>query len=193
MPYLGACQTEQLNRPPNFDPAMTYHLAPTPSQPVKAAVPYICGQLGKRVFLLLPDYAFGHEQEVAYINAIAEQPGCSVVGKAYFPLGTSDYNPYIPTILGSGADALVFGGVGRDTVSFLRQAKQFGVTDRLRTFLRCRICPSTRSWASSPRRHVWRGRVLLDRRQPGDEAVCRGLPRGSAGRRAVTASTPTTR
>jgi branched-chain amino acid transport system substrate-binding protein len=30
---------------------------------------------------------------------------------------------------------LVFGGAGRDQVSFLRQAAQFGLTDRIRTFL----------------------------------------------------------
>jgi ABC-type branched-subunit amino acid transport system substrate-binding protein len=135
VPYLGACQTEQLNRPPNFDPAVTYHLAPTPSQAIKAASPYICSDLGKRVFMLLPDYAFGHEQEAAYSAAIPAQAGCSVVGTAFFPLGTTDFNPFIPTIEGSGADVLVFGGVGRDQVSFLRQAAQFGLTDRLKTFL----------------------------------------------------------
>ena len=135
VPYLGTCQTEQLNRPPNYDEAITYHLAPTPSQAINAGSPFICDQLGTSVFLLMPDYAFGHEQEAAYKTAIPEQDGCSVVGTAYFPLGTTDFNPYIPTIEGSGADVLVFGGAGRDQVSFLRQAKQFGLTDRLKTFI----------------------------------------------------------
>lgn len=135
VPYLGTCQTEQLNRPPNFDPAVTYHLAPVPSQSTNAVAPFICEELGKSVFLLLPDYAYGHEQEVGYTTAIPEQSGCSVAGTAYFPLGTTDYNPYIPTIEGSGADTLVFGGAGRDQVSFLRQAAQFGLTDRIKTFL----------------------------------------------------------
>jgi branched-chain amino acid transport system substrate-binding protein len=135
VPYLGTCQTEQLNRPPNYNEAITYHLAPTPSQAVNAGAPFICEELGQRVFLLMPDYAFGHEQEAAYKNAIPDQSGCNVVGTAYFPLGTSDYNPYIPTIEGSGADALVFGGAGRDQISFLRQAAQFGLTDRIKTFL----------------------------------------------------------
>jgi branched-chain amino acid transport system substrate-binding protein len=135
VPYLGTCQTEQLNRPPNFDPAVTYHLAPTPSQPIKAAAPFMCGQLGQRVFLLMPDYAFGHEQEAAYLEALPTQPGCGVAGTAYFPLGTSDFNPYIPTIEGSGANVLVFGGAGRDQVSFLRQAAQFGLTQRVKTVL----------------------------------------------------------
>jgi branched-chain amino acid transport system substrate-binding protein len=135
IPYLGTCQTEQLNRPPNYDPAVTYHLAPVPSQTTNAAAPFICKNLGQKVFLLLPDYAFGHEQENGYVAAIPKQAGCSVVGTAYFPLGTTDYNPFIPTIQGSGAEALVFGGAGRDQVSFLRQAKQFNLTDRIKTFI----------------------------------------------------------
>jgi branched-chain amino acid transport system substrate-binding protein len=135
VPYLGTCQTEQLNRPPNYDEEITYHLAPTPSQAINAGAPYICENLGQKVFLLLPDYAFGHEQEAAYTTAIPEQSGCSIVGTAFFPLGTTDFNPFIPKIEGSGADALVYGGVGRDQVSFLRQADQFGLTDRIPTFI----------------------------------------------------------
>jgi branched-chain amino acid transport system substrate-binding protein len=135
VPYLGTCQTEQLNRPPNFDEAVTYHMAPVPSQTTNAAAPFICGELGQSVFLLLPDYAYGHEQEAGYKTAIPEQSGCTVAGTAFFPLGTTDYNPYIPTIEGSGANVLVFGGAGRDQVSFLRQAEQFTLTDRIKTFL----------------------------------------------------------
>ena len=135
VPYIGTCQTEQLNRPPNFDPAVTYHLAPTPSQAINAASPFICEELGQKVFMLLPDYAFGHEQEAAYAAAIPEQSGCSIVDTAFFPLGTTDFNPFIPTIEGSGADVLVYGGAGRDQVTFLRQAAQFGLTERIKTFL----------------------------------------------------------
>lgn len=135
VPYLGTCQTEQLNRPPNYDAGLTYHLAPTPSIPARAASPFICENLGKKVFQLMPDYAFGHEQDTAYSAAIPETPGCSIVGTAYFPLGTTDFNPYIPKIEGSGADALIFGGAGRDQVGFLRQAAQFKLTERFKTFL----------------------------------------------------------
>jgi len=135
VPYLGTCQTEQLNRPPNFNAESTYHLAPVPSQTTAAAAPFICSELGSKVFLLMPDYAFGHEQEAGYKTDLPAQSGCSVAGTAYFPLGTTDYNPFIPTIEGSGADVLIFGGAGRDQVSFLRQAAQFGLTQRLKTFL----------------------------------------------------------
>src|SRR3712207_9105094 len=90
--------------------------------PRSTLFPYTTLFRSQRVFLLLPDYAFGHEQEAAYATAIPEQSGCSVVGTAYFPLGTTAFNPYIPTIEGSGADALVYVGGGRRPVSFLPHA-----------------------------------------------------------------------
>jgi ABC-type branched-subunit amino acid transport system substrate-binding protein len=134
VPYLGTCQTEQLNRPPHFDPATTYHLAPATSININAAVPWICGNLGRRIFLLEADYAWGHEQNAAYQKAVTAA-GCEIVGTAWFPLGTTDFNPYIPTVEGSGAEVIVFGGAGRDQVNFLRQAGQFGLTERFKVFL----------------------------------------------------------
>jgi ABC-type branched-chain amino acid transport systems, periplasmic component len=133
VPYLGTCQTEQLNRPPHYDPAVTYHLAPATSLNIKAAVPWICENLGKRLFILAADYAWGHEQVGAY-QAVAREAGCTVVGKTMFPLGTTDFNPYIPQVESSGADVLVFGGAGRDQVSFMRQADQFRLMDRFKIF-----------------------------------------------------------
>lgn len=133
VPYLGTCQTEQLNRPPHYDPAVTYHLAPATSLNINAAVPWICENLGERLFILAPDYAWGHEQMGAY-EAVAREAGCTVVGKTMFPLGTTDFNPYIPHIESSGAQVLVFGGAGRDQVSFMRQADQFRLMDRFEVF-----------------------------------------------------------
>ena len=134
VPYLGTCQTEQLNRPPHYDADYTYHIAPTPSMYIRAAAPWICETLGTKIFLLLPDYAYGHEQNSAYINAIPETPGCEIGGTAWAPLGTTDFNPYIPQIENSGADAMVLGVAGRDQVSFMRQAQQFGLKDKVEIF-----------------------------------------------------------
>lgn len=134
VPYIGTCQTEQLNRPPNFNPEVTYHLAPAVSQNINAASPWICENIGPKLFLLMPDYAFGIEQDVAY-RAAAEASGCTISGGAFFPLGTTDFNPYIPQLESSGADVIVFGGAGRDQVNFLRQADQFGLAESFEIFL----------------------------------------------------------
>lgn len=134
VPYLGTCQTEQLNRPPHFDPELTYHLAPATSLNVNAVSPWICENLGTNVFLLLPDYAWGHEQNAAYREALPAA-GCEISDSAWFPLGTTDFNPYVPTIRGSDADVIVFGGAGRDQVNFMRQAAQFGLKDDYEIFI----------------------------------------------------------
>lgn len=133
IPYLGTCQTEQLNRPPHFDPAITYHLAPATSINIRAGAPWVCENLGQRIFLLMPDYAYGHEQNAAY-RSVADDAGCEVTGVAWFPLGTTDFNPYIPRVEGSGADVIVFGGAGRDQINFMRQAAQFGLKDDFEIF-----------------------------------------------------------
>lgn len=133
IPYLGTCQTEQLIRPPNRGPD-TYHLAPATSQPIDAGMQWVCENLGTNVFFLLPDYAWGHEQNTAYQAGI-EEAGCTSAGLAWFPLGTSDFNAYIPQIEEASPDVLWFGGAGRDQVSFLGQAAQFGLADEMEIFI----------------------------------------------------------
>jgi branched-chain amino acid transport system substrate-binding protein len=134
IPYLGTCQTEQLTRPPNFAAQASYHIAPLTSQVISAYMPWLCDKLGKKLYLLIPDYAWGHEQNAAYEQE-AKENGCSIAGHAWFPLGTTDFTPYIPRVRGSSADVVVFGGAGRDQVNFMKQAKQFDLGERMKIFL----------------------------------------------------------
>lgn len=133
IPYIGTCQTEQLVRPPNAS-ENTYHIAPLTSQPINAALPWLCDNLGPRALFLMPDYAYGHEQAAAY-SRNAEDAGCENVGLAFFPLGTTDFLPYIPQVEGADPDVLVFGGAGRDQVAFMEQASQFGLRENMEIFL----------------------------------------------------------
>lgn len=134
IPYLGSCQTEQLTRPPNFDPQVTYHLAPLTSQVITGYMPWLCDNLGKKLYLMIPDYAWGAEQAAAYSKQ-AGPAGCTIAGRAKFPLGTTDFTPYIPRIRGSSADVVLFGGAGRDQVNFMKQAKQFDLGGQMKIFL----------------------------------------------------------
>jgi len=69
IPYLGTCQTQSLSKKENFSPD-TFHIAPLPSQDVTAVIPWVLKNLGKNVALMLPDYAWGHEQGDAYAQVI---------------------------------------------------------------------------------------------------------------------------
>lgn len=132
--YLGTCQTAQLTRPPNYDPAITYHVAPLTSMVINSYLPWVCENLGSEIFLLVPDYAWGHEQNAAYEEA-ADGAGCEISGRSWFPLGTTDFTPYIPQVRDAEPQVLLFGGAGRDQVNFMKQANQFGLRDDMEIFL----------------------------------------------------------
>jgi branched-chain amino acid transport system substrate-binding protein len=132
IPYLGTCQTEKLNRPPDFGP-YTFDIAPLPSQDVNAVTPWVLKNLGKSVMLLEPDYAWGHEQADAFAKAIPDAGG-TIVNTIWAPLGTTDFTGYIPRIQAAKADVIIVGAAGRDQESFLKQAKQFGIDKQMKIF-----------------------------------------------------------
>ncbi|MGH3501037.1 MAG: ABC transporter substrate-binding protein [Nocardioidaceae bacterium] len=134
IPYIGTCQTSQLTRPPYFDPKVTYHIAPLTSQPIGGYMNWLCSNLGKKVYLLLPDYAWGHEQYAAYLSD-APKAGCKIVGKSWAPLGTTDFTPYIPKIRNAKPDVLIVGAAGRDQVNSVKQAHQFGLAKHMKIFM----------------------------------------------------------
>lgn len=134
VPYLGSCQTEQLTRPPNYGEQVTYHMAPLTSQVIAAYMPWLCENLGTDVYLLVPDYAWGHEQNAAYETEVPAN-GCEIVGRSWFPLGTTDFTPYIPQVRDAEPDVVIFGGAGRDQVNFMKQANQFRLGRDMEIFL----------------------------------------------------------
>ena len=132
IPYLGTCQTELLNHHPDMGP-YTFHIAPLPSQDVSAVMPWLVKNLGKNVVLMLPDYAWGHEQADAYNKAIPANGG-TIAATIWAPLGTTDFTGYIPKIQAAHPDVVILGAAGRDQESFLKQAKQFGLDKQTKIF-----------------------------------------------------------
>lgn len=132
IPYLGTCQTERLNRKPDFG-QYTFHIAPLPSQDVNAIAPWIVKNLGKSVYFMQPDYAWGHEQFDAAQKAVPAAGG-TVAGVSWAPLGTTDFTPYIPKIQAAHPDVVMVGAAGNDQVSFLKQANQFGLNKQMKIF-----------------------------------------------------------
>ena len=112
IPYLGTCQTEKLDRKPDMGP-YTFHIAPLPSQDVNAIVSWVVKNLGKSVYFLQPDYAWGHEQYDAEQKAFPAA-GATSLGVSWAPLGTTDFTPYIPKIQAAHPDVLMVGAAGND-------------------------------------------------------------------------------
>jgi branched-chain amino acid transport system substrate-binding protein len=80
------------------------------------------------------DYATGHNGAETF-KAAAKAAGKEIVLEQYAPMNTTDFGSYLTKITDSGADALFAVEYGADGVAFVKQAAQFGITNRLKTVL----------------------------------------------------------
>jgi ABC-type branched-subunit amino acid transport system substrate-binding protein len=86
----------------------------------------------KKVFLLDQDYAFGHESEIGFKNALQRlDPGVEIVGDVFHPRGAADFSPYLQQIQASGAEFVLTADWGADLVKLLNQANSFGLKPRI--------------------------------------------------------------
>jgi branched-chain amino acid transport system substrate-binding protein len=86
----------------------------------------------KKVFLLNQDYAFGHESETGFKNALQKlDPGAEIVGSVFAPRGAADFSPYLQQIQASGADFVLTSDWGADLIKLLNQANSFGLKPRI--------------------------------------------------------------
>jgi len=82
---------------------------------------------GNKWFFVAADYAFGHNS-VRDSTAFIEAAGGKVVGKVFFPFpGTADFASYLLQGQSSGANVIAFATGGADFVTFVKQAREFGV------------------------------------------------------------------
>lgn len=98
----------------------------------KALAPVIKKAIGpgKKVAYLTPDYTYGHSVYNS-MKEFTEAQGWTTVNNQLPPLGTSDFSTYLLNIANSGADVLVNICFGRDAVISTKQAKQFGLLDKM--------------------------------------------------------------
>ncbi|MGH7120899.1 MAG: ABC transporter substrate-binding protein [Acetobacteraceae bacterium] len=88
----------------------------------------------KRVFTITPDYNFGRSYVSNFIAGLKEN-GITpdVVGQQYPPLGTTDFSSYISAALSAKPDFLFLGIFAGDLVTFIRQAKGYGLFGKVMT------------------------------------------------------------
>jgi branched-chain amino acid transport system substrate-binding protein len=91
------------------------------------AVPnYVLKTGGKKWFLLVTDYAFGHGLQALITDAV-KAAGGRVVGAVRHPLSTSDFSSFLLQAQSSGADVLGFANSQGDLALSLKQAREFGL------------------------------------------------------------------
>ena len=87
----------------------------------------------KKVFIIGPDYEYGHRCKSDFMTAYTKLvPDAKLVGELWPKVGTKDFTPYITKIMGSDADFVYCSLWGGDVLSFTKTAWPFGYFDRVR-------------------------------------------------------------
>jgi branched-chain amino acid transport system substrate-binding protein len=97
-----------------------------------AISPVLIKALGKnkKVAYLTPDYTYGHTVH-ASMEQFTKPGGWTTDTNQVSPLGTADYSSYLLNVSNSGAEVLVNINFGNDAVLSIKQAKQFGILDKM--------------------------------------------------------------
>src|SRR6267142_2130510 len=89
----------------------------------------VVAQGGKKWFFLTADYAFGHDLEKQTMEGVKASGG-EVLGAVRHPLGTADYASFLLQAQASGADIVGVANAGDDTITSIKQAAEFGLTQK---------------------------------------------------------------
>ena len=81
----------------------------------------------KKVYLLAPDYAAGHQMMEAFRTTFVAGGG-EIIGEAYPPLNdTKDYGPFLAAAKAAKPDAIFSFFAGGAAIAFVKQYAQFGL------------------------------------------------------------------
>jgi len=87
--------------------------------------------LGKKAFLLYPDYSFGWSIRDAFMKSIPANGG-EIVGSIAVPSGTTDFAPFLTQILAKKPDYAVFIVNGMMFVNSMKQAYTMGLKEKMK-------------------------------------------------------------
>ena len=82
-----------------------------------------------------PDYEYGHnvwDEFIAYLKQL--KPDVQVTQQNWPKLGETDHSAYITSLLQSGSDAFLSSVWGAQEIAFVKQARPFGLFDKVRYF-----------------------------------------------------------
>ena len=102
-------------------------------QDLAAAEVWLKEQKEQSWSVIAADYLWGRGSAAAF-KATAQKLGKTVKTELYPPLGTTDFAPYITQLRAAGAGGLWVALSGSDAINFAKQARQFGLADRMVVF-----------------------------------------------------------
>ena len=86
----------------------------------------------KKAAFMTPDYTYGHTVTKSVNDYLTKNGGWTMVTNQVSPLGTQDFSQYLTNIANSGAEVIINVNWGRDAVLSIQQAKQFGLTPKMK-------------------------------------------------------------
>ncbi|HUI13501.1 MAG TPA: substrate-binding protein, partial [Xanthobacteraceae bacterium] len=86
----------------------------------------------KKAAYMTPDYTYGHTVTKSVNDYLSKNGGWTMVTNQVSPLGTQDFSQYLTNIANSGAEFIINVNWGRDAVLSIQQAKQFGLTPKMK-------------------------------------------------------------
>ena len=86
----------------------------------------IISEGGKSWFLLVADYAFGH-QMANDLSKVVKSSGGTVVGEIRHPLNTSDFSSFLLQAQSSKAQIIGLASAGADTINSVKQAAEYRI------------------------------------------------------------------
>lgn len=93
--------------------------------------PWLKEQKEAKWGILAADYVWGRGSAAGF-KKTAEGLGKNVAIEVFPPLGTKDFAPYITQILKSGVKGVWVAVSGSDAINFAKQARQFGLFDKVK-------------------------------------------------------------
>jgi branched-chain amino acid transport system substrate-binding protein len=81
---------------------------------------------GKSWFLLVADYAFGH-QMASDLTKVVKASGGTLVGEVRHPLNTSDFSSFLLRAQSSKAQIIGLASAGADTINSVKQAAEYRI------------------------------------------------------------------
>jgi branched-chain amino acid transport system substrate-binding protein len=108
----------RVNRPDNSDAAVVQ--------------PWLATRAEKKWAIMAADIAWGRNSGASFRKA-ADATGKTIVSENYPAFGSNDYAAHIQKVADSGAEAMWVALAGRDAINFAKQAKQFGLFDKVVT------------------------------------------------------------
>jgi branched-chain amino acid transport system substrate-binding protein/urea transport system substrate-binding protein len=101
-----------------------------PNQELEKLVPHLHQAFGDSYYMFGADYVWPQKMFEA-AEALIGGLGGSVGGKEFTPWGVKEFAPVVRRIADSGAKVLLFALPGADGITFIKQAEDFGLFDKV--------------------------------------------------------------